>query len=792
MKKKTRKRREPTKRNSPPAKDLVRCMPRRSEATVVGAAPAVDWAEMVRSVVLAIDADHHLSFANRRFAAWIGLPYDAIASQHLEQLVGPAAYQALLAPLRTAMSGRKAHFSGLLSLKGGSWRMVEAHLTPRRGATGIEAIVVIDDDTERWLVAAALKEREARLSEILHQAADGIVTIDSAGHIESFNAAAERIFGFKAEEIVGESINRLMPMPDAAAHDGYVARYLNTGKGKIIGIGPRRVTGLRKDGSLVPLDLAVSEAKPGGKRIFTGIMRDVTEQVRVERALADSEARFRAFAESASDWFWEQDSELRFTYVSEGFMARWPGMAAMAIGRRREEMAGAEFDTDALATHLATLAAHKPFRNFRYRMRGRDQSVRIISISGVPQLDATGRFLGYRGAGRDVTEEVEIELHARRAHRRLAAALAVLPESFALFDATGMRVLENESYRAMLASFGASIATPDGTHRWPCDHGCRACTEPAPCAAERALLQRLGENGEFDSAIELEDSTGRWLHLQKHRLTQGDVALVALDISELKVRQAVLEGARQAAEAANTAKSAFLAHMSHELRTPLNAIIGFAEVLMRQIFGPIENPRYREYAGDIHRSGTHLLELINQLLDLAKIEAGKLELNEEEFDLADVAREAAALMRVQLAAKRLEMEVRAEKEAILRADRRAVKQSIINLMSNALKFTDPGGRVDLRIRHRDDGGISLTVADTGIGIPADKIDLAFKPFAQIGGRYERAAAGTGLGLAITRSLIELHGGRVAISSRIGEGTTVELIFPPERVTRSFGQAACRC
>jgi PAS domain S-box-containing protein len=253
------------------------------------------------------------------------------------------------------------------------------------------------------------------------------------------------------------------------------------------------------------------------------------------------------------------------------------------------------------------------------------------------------------------------------------------------------------------------------------------------------------------------------------------------DISQRKAMEEETLRSKEAAEFANRTKTQFLANMSHELRTPLNAILGFSEVIERQMFGPVSQ-KYQGYAGDIHRSGRHLLELVNDVLDLSKLEAGKLELHESEFVLSDLVEECLTLLR----AKAEEGDVRL-KNALpknlpsLRADARAVKQLLLNFLSNAVKFTPEGGEV--RVEATDDAGLTLSVVDTGIGMTAAEIDVALAPFGQVDSRLARKHDGTGLGLPICRSLMELHGGELRLTSAPSVGTTLAAWFPPARVVR---------
>jgi two-component system cell cycle sensor histidine kinase PleC len=257
----------------------------------------------------------------------------------------------------------------------------------------------------------------------------------------------------------------------------------------------------------------------------------------------------------------------------------------------------------------------------------------------------------------------------------------------------------------------------------------------------------------------------------------AELAAAAASLDAMRRRA---EEACAAAELANRAKSSFLANMSHELRTPLNAINGFSEIIADLRFGPDAIAQYRDYARDIHKSGEHLLGLINTVLDLAKVEAGRMELREETVELAPCLLAALRMIRPAAAAKPLRLSYVPPRAPLrLRADEQKLKQSVLNVLSNAVKFTPAGGAVILSVERRPQE-VAILVADTGIGIRAEDQDKVFAPFAQVDSALTRRTEGTGLGMALTRSLIELHGGRVTLDSAVGRGTTVALCLPVDR------------
>jgi two-component system cell cycle sensor histidine kinase PleC len=243
------------------------------------------------------------------------------------------------------------------------------------------------------------------------------------------------------------------------------------------------------------------------------------------------------------------------------------------------------------------------------------------------------------------------------------------------------------------------------------------------------------------------------------------------------------------AETANASKTAFLANMSHELRTPLNAILGFSEIIAKECFGPAGSPRYKEYAGDIHSSGAHLLSLINDLLDVAKIEAGRMEIEPEALDVRKTFDTALKIIGTKARERRQELLIEIDPSApALFADERSLKQILINLVSNAVKFTPEGGRITVVAARARCGGFQIMVEDNGPGIPRDKIDKIFKPFSQVDNRYDRQGGGTGLGLALVRGLTDLHGGRAWIESEFGKGCRAYVVLPVQAAAEESAAA----
>lgn len=512
---------------------------------------------------------------------------------------------------------------------------------------------------------------------------------------------------------------------------------------------------------------------------------------RAERIQAETEQRFRMAVEAARCGVWEWDLNRDRVTLSEQMaaMLAWRG-GPIADGDDILQVMSEE-DQERLLHALRQAAAFGQFEA-AFRVRHPDGRVRWIEVRG--QASRPRQANGYDhlvGVALDVTDERIVKARAVAAERRLRDAIDSVPGAFVLFDRHDRLILCNQAFAD---SFGiAERALRPGA-------GKDTLTKIAALAIKNQIASQDGRAGVTE--VELHD--GRWLQMTERRTSDGGSVATAADITAVKRQEAVrrrneeqlqrlvdqleanqvelsllarkYEAAKIRAEAANQAKSEFLANMSHELRTPLNAINGFSEIMANEMFGPLGDARYKEYAGDILNSGQHLLALINDVLDMAKIEAGKMHMRFEGIDLAEVVEDAVRLIRVRAQDAGLMLEVRTDGAPEIEADYRAVKQILLNLMSNAVKFTPRGGTVTITARP-DGASARLEVKDTGIGISAEDLERLGQPFEQVETKHARTTQGTGLGLALTKSLIEMHGGRFEMQSAPGEGTTVSVILP---------------
>jgi two-component system, cell cycle sensor histidine kinase PleC len=505
-------------------------------------------------------------------------------------------------------------------------------------------------------------------------------------------------------------------------------------------------------------------------------------------ALGDSERRFRLAIEGARCGVWDWDRKSDTVYVTDS-LARILGRDAASV------ISGQEF--------LALFARHDRER-MRASIRGSSNSGDIdvelqaaslpiwVHMRGRPWGDSTTSGMSDRivGVAIDVTERKGAQARVAAAESRLRAALESMSESFVLWDSRRRLVLWNRKFRDFF-DFSESSLRPGMSYG------------DVESGASRAVNAIHG--ADVDAEIyEIELSDGRWLHYSERSTADGGLVSVGADISDLKHQENALKDSESAllttiedvkknqkriaelakkyeeekirAEEANRSKSEFLANMSHELRTPLNAVNGFSEIMLREMFGPLGDERYVDYVKDIHTSGEHLLALINDILDMSKIEAGKMTLQKEPIDLPETIEQCMRIVRGRADEKDIRVQIDVDDAPEIDADPRALKQVILNLASNAVKFTPEGGRISVRTFSTADG-VAIQVTDTGIGIAKEDLPRLGRPFEQIESQHSKSHQGSGLGLALSKSLVEMHGGSLTIESDLGEGTTVTFIMP---------------
>jgi len=496
---------------------------------------------------------------------------------------------------------------------------------------------------------SSAEETMQRVNSVLATVVHGIVTFDGRGSITSFNHAAERIFGYAASEVVGRNVTTLLPDPYRSRYLRDFTEYLRSGQSRVVGAN-LEVEGRRKNGSVFPVDLSVSEAEVDDTRMFVGVLRDITKRKQAEEALRRSEERFDLAVRGSKDGLWDWDIRTDKVYYAPQYMAllgfeadEYPGIADSFRTHLHPEDRDRVFDA-----FMAHLKEHKPFDE-EFRHRCKDGSIRHFRARGQAIWDETGKATRMAGSITDITERKEFE-------RKLAEA-------------------------------------------------------------------------------------------------------------------------RDAAETANNAKSRFVANMSHELRTPLNSVIGFSNLLLKNNQGNL-NKEDLSYLQRIRDNGIHLLSLINEVLDLSKVEVGRTELEIGPVRLDRLVREVITSIEGAALEKHIALSVDVPDGVdVIQADEKRLKQVLINLAGNAVKFTERG-EVTIRLRTAEGTRrpVEIEVSDTGIGIPPDEIAGIFEAFHQADGSTARKYGGTGLGLAISRSLCRLMGFDLVAASEVGRGSTFRVVL----------------
>ncbi len=526
----------------------------------------------------------------------------------------------------------------------GVWLMIDE----QKLADGSTVTIGLDI-TKRKEAELALQESEALLISIFDNVPLGLLIKNENHVVERANGTYHRWYGLSPENIIGDYsslIEQFQMESDGLFMREQERQVLTTGR-----VRTRQVERKFADGKshIVEITKFPIQDRNGAIKKVGSISVDVTEQVRTQRKLLRSEAMFRDFAETASDWTWEMDRRLRLTAISDRYREIMGFDPSSHLGKMRGDLTSENTNEEKWHRHIDDLQNRRPFRNFRYEIIKPDGCVLSVSVSGKPVFDQNGLFDGYRGTGTNITEQ-----------RRLEEAR--------------------------------------------------------------------------DTAL--------------HE---------ALD--------------------ANEAKSAFLANMSHDLRTPLNAILGFSEIMREQILGPLGEDRYLEYAKDIHVSAAYLLDLVNDLLDISTIEAGERLLEKEEVCVGDLISDCVRTFVGKALSKDVELITDISTALpLLCADKRATRQILDNLLTNAIKFTPSGGKIVASAVAREKV-MEIAIVDTGAGIAPERLDKIVNPFNRGQNSPYETDMGWGLGLSIVNSLVNLHDGQLEIESRPGEGTTVRVSLP---------------
>lgn len=681
------------------------------------------------------------------------------------------------------------------------WLLINEHKTSS-GST----VTVFTDITKLKRTERELRDHDRRLTSLVENAGVGIAEVGLDGFYRNVNAKLSEITGYRRDELRRTSF-RDITHPDDRAMDNSLVQGLLDGKAHSF-IEEKRY--VRKDGDIVWVQLSCAMVRDDMNEPshIVAVVQDVSERKDAEAARRHSETRFKDFAESASDWLWETDRDHRFTYFSaDGSENPDPEQNTIFDMRLRFD-----HEEDKWARHRADLDARRPFRNFIFDRVGADGDVRQVRVSGAPVFDDDGNFLGYRGAGSDVTDLQRAERGLRALNqdleRRVEARTKALSHELAERERVQLSLRQSEErLRIVMDSTidGIIVTNQSGIvesySRSAMDMFGYAANEvignnismllPEPARKHHdGYLRNYLETGESviigvgrEVVGQRKDGSTFPIEIGISEVDLGDDRLftgTVRDITERKQVEQELIRARRAADAANDAKSQFLSSMSHELRTPLNAIMGFAQLLRDYPDTPLTEEQ-TESLNQILNGGQHLLGLVNEVLDLSRIEAGHIDLSFEAVDLAEVVRDSLILAQPLADDHRISIEVALGtlSQAMVTADPNRLKQVLLNLLSNAVKYNRDHGTVRIHAAESGDGMVRISVSDTGHGIAGDQRDEVFRPFSRLGMEGSQIE-GTGIGLSVSRRLAESMAGSLDFESRIGKGSTFWIDIPLAR------------
>jgi len=610
------------------------------------------------------------------------------------------------------------------------------------------------------------------------------------------NAGAERLLGRPRASLIDTSFLPLVsswPIPDAAER---LLRVVDTGTPDAFDLS------LRIEGRPRICTVKVMPFS-GGLALYA---QDVTDRRADEVRMRELEQRARRAEqrlidalEASPDPFAVFDPDERLALCNQSWATMCGlGDAARLPGRRFEDLLRqVSMGQDPANVGFESMEDFIAWRIQRHRSPDGDP-IQITQKDGRVFL-IRERRMGDGGVVSVATEVTELD----RSRRLMRATLDATEQAVALFDRDDRLVVWNQSYERFAdgIELHAGITLGEIAETIIQDQGATLLFRGEPVSVTRRLALRGPAPVEFERRTR----DGQIHLIRDLRTADGGTVVTGTDVTELKRKEEMLEAQvqeldaargeaerhaehlaqvtemltreKERAEAASRTKSQFLANMSHELRTPLNAVLGFSEILKTEAFGPLGGRRYKEYADDIHASGSHLLSLINDLLDMSKIEAGKYRLHREKESLAQIIGSVGRMMRGRAAEADLVLQVDPiDAGLVVDVDVRAIKQVLINLLANAITFTSAGGRVRLGVKV-ETGQVAIQVSDNGIGIPKDELPRLLRPFEQIDRNDRRGREGTGLGLALSNALVELHGGSLMLDSEPGVGTTVTVRLP---------------
>ena len=730
--------------------------------------------------------DWELSHINQLGAQSLGQSAESLVGKRASELMGGEVFAPYLALSRQVAADGQA-------------RLFETHFATS-GQDFVSSVFLVGKDhyanisidiSERKRVEKALAHSERRLKSLIASAMDAIVAVDSHQNVLLFNEAAEKMFGVSSEEVLGKPIDRFIPFHLHPVHHQAIVGLDRETADRILFGKIFSISGIRGDGTEFPGEASVSYVEYEGEKIYTTILRDVTERKQAEMALLAREELYRGLMKSLDSAVVTADVHGRLLYMNDHAARQLNSTPNMMIGKSLGEI----FPEPFASSHLARI------RQVCQEDRG-IITERLIVVQGIPRWyrisvepihDAAGSVIYALVNLTDINDlkiahQELLELNAtleERVRQRTAEAEDLYenaPVGYHSLSAGGIYVMVNQtelkrlgySREEMIGRPVKDFLTPKS--RQVFDETYSALQQHGSLSYELEFVRKDGSVLPVAvSATAVYDAQGK-LAMRRSSLfdiTERKAAEVALRDSEEALRHANRE-----LERAMRMKDEFLASMSHELRTPLSGILGITEGMQENVYGSL-NERQLKALINIENSGRHLLDLINDVLDIAKIEAGKIELQIDSFALKDICQASLQLIKGMALKKNHKVNFSlSPSEIYMRGDGRRIKQVIVNLLSNAVKYTLPGGSVGLEVKGDSlEKVIYLSVWDTGIGIKPEDMDKLFQPFVQIDSSLARQNAGSGLGLTLAQNLVDLHGGSINVESVYGQGSRFTISLP---------------
>ncbi len=505
-----------------------------------------------------------------------------------------------------------------------------------------------------------------------------------------------------------------------------------------------------------------------------------TSGQRHEQELRRSREQLLSVLDAVPAMIGATDADARYIFINQSMAAFFGISPDDAVGKTPVDLFGHEVGSAKKAAAQKIVETGEAPPPVEVVVTDRSGGRRTLLSTKRPFYDESGKKRNVVSVDLDITDRKIAENALAEQRHFLRAVIDNIPSWIFTTNSSGCVTLANNAFAA---AFGSSVDKIEG-EVYAAIGSCQDEIEQIK-ADDDALLNGDSEMTFAERRFKTADEQERWIQFTKVRFpgANGDKKILTIgsDFTERKAAENALRSAKEQAEAASRSKTEFLANMSHELRTPLNAIIGFAEMIEKGLLGPIENPKYPEYARNINDSGQHLLSIINDILEVSKIEAGQVEVSEQIVEVTQVIDDVIRIVRPRADEQNLDIIVDCEKQIpSLRADERKVKQVLLNLLSNAIKFTPSGGKIYVDASVLADRSIKIGVTDTGVGIAEEDVPRALERFGQVEHVMTRLHSGTGLGLPLAAGLVELHGGVLALESKEGEGTAVTVTFPPER------------